>query len=110
ALHLSDEEKQSLDDLVVKIEKEYQQNIDRHSQRLIITNIELFLNYCTRYYDRQFYTRSNLNKDVLAKFEELLKNYFSNENQLSMGIPSVNYCGEELNMSPKWKRLTQAMV
>ncbi len=102
ALHLSDEEKQSLDELVVKIEKEYHQNIDRHSQRLIISNIELLLNYCTRYYDRQFYTRENLNKDVLAKFENLLKTYYSNENQLNRGIPSVSYCGAALNMSPKY--------
>ena len=102
ALHLSEEEKRMLDELVAKIEKEYQQNIDRHSQKLIISTIELLLNYCTRYYDRQFYTRENLNKDVLMKFEHLLKTYFSNENQLSMGIPSVNYCGKELNMSPKY--------
>ncbi len=102
ALHLSDEEKQSLDELVVKIEKEYQQNIDRHSQKLIISNIELLLDYCTRYYDRQFYTRSNLNKDVLAKFENLLRHYYSDKNQFTKGIPSVNYCGKELNMSPKY--------
>ena len=102
ALHLSDEEKQSLEELVTKIEKEYEQNIDRHSQRLIISNIELLLNYCTRYYDRQFYTRENLNKDVLSKFEQLLKTYFADESQLSMGIPSVSYCGKKLNMSPKY--------
>lgn len=102
ALHLSDEEKQSLDELVAKIEKEYQQNIDRHSQKLIISNIELLLDYCTRYYDRQFYTRTNLNKDVLTKFENLLRHYYSDKNQLTRGIPSVNYCGKELNMSPKY--------
>ncbi len=102
ALHISDEEKQSLNILVAKIEKEYQNNIDRHSQKLIISNIELLLNYCTRYYDRQFYTRTNLNKDVLAKFENLLKSYYTNENQLDIGIPSVGYCGKELNMSPKY--------
>lgn len=102
ALHLSDDEKQSLNELIAKIEKEFQQNIDRHSQKLIISNIELLLDYCTRYYDRQFYTRTNLNKDVLAKFENMLKDHYSEENQLSTGIPSVNYCGKELNMSPKY--------
>ncbi len=102
ALHLSHDEKQSLNELVAKIEKEYQQNIDRYSQKLIISNIELLLDYCTRYYDRQFYTRTNLNKDVLAKFEQLLKEYYSNGIQLSIGVPSVNYCGKELNMSPKY--------
>ena len=102
ALHISDEEKKSLNILVAKIEQEYQQNIDRHSQKLIISNIELLLDYCTRYYDRQFYTRTNLNKDVLTKFENLLMNYYSDKNQLSTGIPSVNHCGKELNMSPKY--------
>ncbi len=102
ALHLSDEEKKSLEEVLAKIEKEYQQNIDRHSQTLVISNIELLLKYCTRYYDRQFYTRENLNKDVLTRFEGLLRTYYSNENQLSIGIPSVSYCGKELNMSPKY--------
>ncbi len=102
ALHLSDDEKQSLNELVVKIEKEYQQNIDRHSQRLIISNIELLLNYCTRFYERQFYTRENLNKDILAKFDDLLRTYYSNDTQLQIGIPTVSYCGKELGMSPKY--------
>lgn len=102
ALHLSDEEKQSLNELVIKIEKEYQQHIDRHTQKLIISNIELLLGYCTRYYDRQFYTRTNLNKDILAKFENLLKTYYTNENQLDTGIPSVAYCGKVLHISPKY--------
>ena len=94
ALHISDEEKLSLNQLIAKIEKEYQQHIDSHSQKLIISNIELLLDYCTRYYDRQFYTRTNLNKDVLAKFEHLLKNYYSEENQLNIGIPSVGLLRE----------------
>ncbi len=102
ALHLSDVEKRSLDEVLAKIEKEYQQNIDRHSQKLIIANIQLLLDYCTRYYDRQFYTRTNLNKDILAKFENLLTTYYSNENQLISGVPSVYYCGQQLNISPKY--------
>ncbi|MEO1260796.1 MAG: helix-turn-helix domain-containing protein [Bacteroidota bacterium] len=102
ALHLSNEEKLSLNEIIIKIEKEYQHKIDRHSQTLIISNIELLLNYCTRYYDRQFYTRENLNKDILTKFENLLKTYYLNEHQLNLGIPSVSYCGKELNLSPKY--------
>lgn len=102
ALHLSEHEKQTLHELVTKIEQEYQQNIDRHSQKLIISNIELLLDYCTRYYDRQFYTRENLSKDILTKFENLLKSYYSNQNQLDTGVPSVSYCGEKLNISPKY--------
>lgn len=102
ALHLSEVEKKSLYELVKKIEKEYNQNIDKHSQKLIIANIELLLDYCTRYYDRQFYTRTNLNKDVVTKFEQLLKDYYNLNKSLAMGVPSVNYCGKELNMSPNY--------
>jgi AraC-like DNA-binding protein len=102
ALHISENEKQSLNEILSKIENEYHQNIDRHSQKLIVSNIQLLLDYCTRYYDRQFYTRTNLNKDVLAKFEDLLKTYYTNETQLEMGIPSVSYCGKELNLSAKY--------
>ncbi len=102
ALHLSDDEKDSIEELLSKIEKEYQQNIDRHSQLLIISNIELLLNYCVRYYDRQFYTRENLNKDILTRFERLLRNYYADQNQLILGVPTVTYCGTELNMSPKY--------
>ncbi|MCG8699636.1 MAG: helix-turn-helix domain-containing protein [Bacteroidales bacterium] len=99
ALHLSDEERVSLGELVAKIEEEYNQNIDRHSQELIIANIELILRYCTRYYDRQFYTRTNINKDSVSQFENLLKDYYNNESALNLGVPSVKYCAAELNMS-----------
>lgn len=102
ALHISDEEKRSLNEILNKIEGEYQQNIDRHSQKLIVSNIELLLDYCTRYYDRQFYTRSNLNQDVLVKFDRILKEYFDQDNQLLSGIPTVAFCGEALNLSPKY--------
>lgn len=102
ALHISEDEKLSLYEILNKIEGEYHQNIDRHSQKLMVSNIELLLDYCTRYYDRQFYTRSNLNKDILVKFEYLLKDYYSNNNQYQNGIPTVNYCGSALNMSSKY--------
>ena len=99
ALHLSDEEQRTLTDLVGKIQKENEQMIDRHSQDLIISNIKLLLDYCTRYYDRQFYTRSNLNKDLVSKFEWLLSDYYSTQKQLKCGVPTVKYCGEEMAMS-----------
>ena len=102
ALHISEDEKVSLNEILTKIENEYHQNIDRHSQKLIISNIELILDYSTRYYDRQFYTRTNLNKDILARFENLLKNYYKDENQLEVGVPTVGYCGTALNMSAKY--------
>lgn len=102
ALHLSEKEKKSLTELVKKIESEYRQNIDRHTQKLIIANIELILDYCTRYYDRQFYVRTNLNQDVVTQFENLLRAYFASEASLEFGLPTVKYCGEQLNMSPSY--------
>ena len=102
ALHLSDDEKKSIIELMHKIEKEYSLNIDKHSQKLIVSTIELLLDYCNRYYDRQFYTRTNLNKDVVTKFEQLLKDYYKSGKLLETGIPSVAYCGTELNMSPNY--------
>ncbi|TKG89816.1 AraC family transcriptional regulator [Puteibacter caeruleilacunae] len=102
ALHLSDDERNSITELVRKIEKEYNNNIDRHSQELIIANIEMILKYCTRYYDRQFYTRTNINKDAVSEFENLLKEYYQSENPVDFGVPSVKYCAMELNMSPHY--------
>ncbi len=100
ALHLSLEEKESLTALVRNIEQEYQSNTDQHSHKLIIATIELMLDYCTRYYERQFYVRSDLNKDALSKFEHLLQEYYNSGKPLDMGVPTVKYCGEQLNMSP----------
>lgn len=102
ALHLSDEERKTVAEIAEKIEKEISINIDTHSQTLIISNIELLLNYCVRFYDRQFYTRTNLNQDIASQFEQLLKDYYNQEKQLEFGIPSVQFCGEALNMSPKY--------
>jgi YesN/AraC family two-component response regulator len=102
ALHLSEEEKNTITEIVRKIEKEFKTNIDAHSQTLIISNLELLLNYCVRFYDRQFYTRTNLNQDFASKFEQLLKSYYKAEKQLELGIPSVQYCGEAMNMSAKY--------
>ena len=99
ALHLSEDERQSLTELVNKIENEYNQNIDKHSQELIISNIELLLKYCNRFYDRQFYTRTNLNKDFVSKFERLLISYFKSERPLEYGLPTVKQCALEMNMS-----------
>ncbi|MRT92892.1 AraC family transcriptional regulator [Ancylomarina sp. 16SWW S1-10-2] len=102
ALHLSDEEKKELSEITEKIKKEYSQNIDKHSQKLIISNIELILDYSTRFYDRQFYTRTNLNKDIVSRFEQLLKDYYNSDKQLVSGLPTVNYCGTELHMSSNY--------
>jgi AraC-like DNA-binding protein len=99
ALHLSVKEREFVFEIVNQIRTEYNQNLDKHSQRLIISNLELFLNYCTRFYDRQFYTRTNFNKDTVALFEKELKDYFNSEKPLKNGIPAVNHFGEALNTS-----------
>jgi AraC-like DNA-binding protein len=102
ALHLSDRERLIVLDCFSKIEYELQQNIDKHSKKLIASNIELFLNYCDRFYDRQFITRDNVNKGILEKFEELLNGYFSSDKPQKVGLPSVAYFAEELHLSANY--------
>lgn len=102
ALHMSDRESGTILGIVNQINSECKQNIDPHSQNLIISNLELLLNYCLRYYDRQFYTRTNLNSDFVSKFEQLLKEYYISEKQLVDGLPSLKYFGLEMNMSPNY--------
>jgi len=102
ALHLSDKEKQVLYDIVQKINAELAENIDRHSQTLITSNIELLLNYCTRYYDRQFITRKTTNQDILTKIEVVLTNYFQSENISEKGLPTVKYLAEQVHLSPNY--------
>ncbi|RQO66301.1 AraC family transcriptional regulator [Pedobacter sp. KBW06] len=102
ALHLSEQERKIIMDCFAKIEYELQHAIDKHSKQLIVSNIELFLNYCERFYDRQFITRDHANKGILEKFEELLNGYFASEKPYSIGLPSVAYCAEELHLSPNY--------
>ncbi len=102
ALHLSERERQIVLDCFSKIDFELQQNIDKHSKKLIASNIELFLNYCDRFYDRQFITRDNVNKGILEKFEELLNGYFSSGKPQHLGLPSVAYFAEELHLSANY--------
>lgn len=99
ALHISEKERQILTDFVNRIKIELEQNIDKHSQDLMIINIESILKYCLRYYERQFYTRSNLNKDFIVRFEQFLKEYFESEILQEKGLPSLSQCGAALNMS-----------
>ena len=99
ALHVSDKEKKMLTEFVQRIETELEQNIDKHSQELILANLESLLKYSLRYYDRQFYTRTNLNKDLVDRFNKFLEDYFSSDNLNINGLPSISKCGEALNMS-----------
>lgn len=102
ALHLSQKEQKTVTEIVEKIESEFKNNIDAHSQTLIISSLELLLNYCTRFYDRQFFTRTNLNQDIVSQFEELLKDYYVSDKPSEIGVPTVQYCGEALHLSPKY--------
>lgn len=102
ALHLSDKERQIVLDCFTKIEYELQQSIDKHSKTLIASNIELFLNYCVRFYDRQFITRDNEHKGLLERFESLLHNYFASDKPQAEGLPSVSWCANELNLSANY--------
>lgn len=102
ALHLSERERQIVMDCLSKIAFELQQGVDKHSKKLITTNIELFLDYCQRFYDRQFITRDSVNKSVLVRFEDLLNDYFLSEKPNTIGLPSVAYCAAELNLSANY--------
>jgi AraC family transcriptional activator of pobA len=102
ALHLSQRERQIVMDCFGKIKYELEHAIDKHSRKLIVANIELFLDYCVRFYDRQFITRDTVHRGVLARFEGLLSNYFTSDKPQTIGLPSVAYCAGELNLSPKY--------
>jgi AraC-like DNA-binding protein len=102
ALHLSDEEKQTLLSIIKQMENEYNTNIDHYSHELIISNIELFLNYCKRYYGRQFITRTNQNKDLIVNFENFLSEYVNSDKLRTLGIPSVKHCAEAMNLSANY--------
>jgi len=102
ALHVSERERQIVLECFIKIREELQRTIDKHTRHLIISNIELFLNYCVRFYDRQFATREHVNRDILTRFETLLKEYFDSELPKTMGLPTVGYCATQLNLSANY--------
>ncbi|BDD04133.1 helix-turn-helix domain-containing protein [Aureibacter tunicatorum] len=102
ALHLSEIEKIKILSCVNNIVEEYNQNIDAHSKHLIVSNLELLLNYCRRFYDRQFLTRGKQNKSVVVRIERLLIDYFNSEKPLNLGLPTVKYCAEEIGLSPNY--------
>lgn len=102
ALHLSEEEKDIIVDCLAKIKRELVHPIDRLSKRLIARNIQLLLDYCMRFYNRQFLTREVPNKGVLTRFEALLDDYFQHENVREEGLPSVKYFAEKVFLSPNY--------
>jgi AraC-like DNA-binding protein len=98
ALHLSDPEEKNIIEIFQKIEREYQ-HIDRHTQDIILSQIDLLLNYSNRFYERQFITRKAVNHNLVTKMEKLLNDYFSNEETLHNGLPTVEYFAGQLNLS-----------
>lgn len=99
ALHVSERERNIVLDCFSKIEYELEHAIDKHSKTLIVDNLELFLNYCSRFYDRQFITRENVHKGIIEKFETLLNEYYLHDKPQTIGLPSVAYCADELHLS-----------
>lgn len=102
ALHLSEKEKQILNDCVLKIKSELQENIDVHSQTIIVSTIELLLSYCTRFYGRQFITRKSSNNAVVVQIEKLLKEHFKKSDITETGLPTVKYLAEQVHLSPSY--------
>ncbi len=102
ALHLSEQERQIVLDCFAKIDMELRHGVDKHSRQLIVSNIELFLNYCMRFYDRQFITRDVAHKGTLERFETLLSDYFQSDKPQLLGLPTVGYCADKLNLSANY--------
>lgn len=101
-LYLSEKEKKTVLSIYQFIEDELNERIDKFSQDVIISQIELLLNYANRFYDRQFITRKAVNNDLLSKLEEHLEIYFIEERSLINGLPSVNTIAESLNVTPRY--------
>lgn len=99
ALHLSEEEEQLVNSCAANIEAEYNQRIDGLSQRVIVSNLELLLNYSLRFYERQFHTRTNQSKDVVVQFERTLKSYMQGDQLLEGGLPPIQYFAEQAHLS-----------
>ena len=101
-MHLSEKKRHIVFDCFSKIQYELSQSVDKHSKKLIASNIELFLNYCERFYDHQFITREHVNRGILEKFEVLLNSYFASEKPYTIGLPSVANFADELHLSSNY--------
>lgn len=102
ALHLSEQERETVTDCIHKIQIELEHPIDKHSKQLIIRNIELLLDYCMRFYERQFITRNQANKDIVVKFEQLMDEYYQNQTAATEGLPSVKYFADKVCLSSNY--------
>ncbi|HAA16478.1 MAG TPA: AraC family transcriptional regulator [Cytophagales bacterium] len=102
ALHLSEDEEKMMHDLVERTKFEYEQRIDGHSQKVIVGIVDLMLSYCSRYYERQFHTRTTQNKDIVSQLNRLLKEYFNADNLAEHGVPSIQYFAEKIHLSANY--------
>ena len=102
ALHMSERERQTILNCFNEIKEELRHNIDKHTRSIITANIEVLLNHCLRFYDRQFVTRQLVNKDVLSRFEDLMIDYFDSDKPQQIGLPTVNWCAEKLHFSSNY--------
>lgn len=102
ALYLSEKEKTTISEVFEHILQELNSRIDDFSQDVIISHIEVLLNYSNRFYKRQFITRKAANHDILTQLEDILNQYFNDEKTLTKGLPTVSYLAEELNLSPRY--------
>jgi len=102
ALYLSEKEKETILAVFANIQDELDQRIDNFSQDVIISQLELLLNYSNRFYNRQFITRKSVNNDVLSKLENLLEEYFNTEKPLENGLPTVQFVADELQLSSRY--------
>lgn len=102
ALYLSEKEEKSILDIIDNIGQEIDANMDSFTQDLLVSNLDLLLKYCDRFYNRQFLTRKKVNNDLLSKLETLLDEYFKNDQLIINGIPTVHFVAEKLNLSPNY--------
>lgn len=102
ALHLSEDEEKVIEGIAEQIRIEYSKNIDVYTKDLIVSQLDLLLNYSNRFYGRQFITRTSHNQDLVSRFNSYLKNYISSEDLDKNGLPSVRKCAESLAMSPDY--------
>lgn len=99
---MSEREQQIIINCFHEIQEELQQNIDKHTKQIVAANIEVLLNHCVRFYDRQFITREIVNKDIVFRFEKLLHDYFTTGKSQQTGLPTVTWSAEQLHLSPNY--------
>lgn len=102
SLHLSEKERTILYECVGMIQCELQENIDVHSEQIIVSTIELLLNYCTRFYGRQMITRSQANRTILARIEQILADHFAISKSREVGLPTVRFLADCVHLSPNY--------